>query len=311
VRYSPESCVFCPSSLHAAHQALPSSMAHARSGPSWCPVPAPLSGGRELVCRRLLHSPAAVRASRPRRRWLLATITALGCASAVAFSASYQMVARFANKNVISLGLGCVGSGLVVLALELALGALPGGVRRRNVWLLELTAGAPSGPLAQRRCAGPLSRVAACWALTRVRLAPGLGSPSWRAAAEPVPCVCTLCRHSSCDRALRQPSQEPLGQPSQEPRARRRVPGGPGGVGVAAVRPLARDRGLGAGAGARRTGRAAAQAGTRAPARACMPRSEPCPPARWRSAATPLSSAAPPLSRVPRTPSHLLHRMER
>ncbi len=140
-------------------------MAHARSGPSWCPVPAPLSGGRELVCRRLLHSPAAVRASRPRRRWLLATITALGCASAVAFSASYQMVARFANKNVISLGLGCVGSGLVVLALELALGALPGGVRRRNVWLLELTAGAPSGPLAQRRCAGPLSRVAACWNL--------------------------------------------------------------------------------------------------------------------------------------------------
>ena len=51
------------------------------------------------------------------------------------------MVARFANKNVISLGLGCVGCGLVVLALELALGALPGGARARNVWLLELTAG--------------------------------------------------------------------------------------------------------------------------------------------------------------------------
>jgi hypothetical protein len=77
----------------------------------------------------------------------------------VAFSASYQMVARFANKNVISLGLGCVGSGLVVLALELALGALPGGVRRRNVWLLELTAGAPLwAPGAAALHSAPVSR---------------------------------------------------------------------------------------------------------------------------------------------------------
>ncbi len=125
----------------------------------------PLTAGRKLVRRPAARPGQRSTARCPRRRWLLATITALGCASAVAFSASYQMVARFANKNVISLGLGCVGSGLVVLALELALGALPGGVRRRNVWLLELTAGAPSGPLAQRRCAGPLSRVAACWNL--------------------------------------------------------------------------------------------------------------------------------------------------
>lgn len=76
------------------------------------------------------------------RRWLLASITALGVLSAVAFSASYQMVARFANKNVVALGLGCAGCGLIVLGLELALGALPMRVRARNVWLLELTAGA-------------------------------------------------------------------------------------------------------------------------------------------------------------------------
>ena len=76
------------------------------------------------------------------RRWLLASITALGVLSAVAFSASYQMVARFANKNVVALGLGCAGCGLIVLGLELALGALPMRVRVRNIWLLELTAGA-------------------------------------------------------------------------------------------------------------------------------------------------------------------------
>ena len=76
------------------------------------------------------------------RRWLLASITALGVLSAVAFSASYQMVARFANKNVVALGLGCAGCGLIVLGLELALGALPLRERARNVWLLELTAGA-------------------------------------------------------------------------------------------------------------------------------------------------------------------------
>ncbi len=36
-------------------------------------------------------------------RWLLGSVTALGLVAGLAFSASYQMVARFANKNTISL----------------------------------------------------------------------------------------------------------------------------------------------------------------------------------------------------------------
>ena len=80
--------------------------------------------------------------ARHAHRWLLASITALGLLSAVAFSASYQMVARFANKNVIALGLGCAGCGLMVLGLELVLGALPMREHVRTIWLLELTAGA-------------------------------------------------------------------------------------------------------------------------------------------------------------------------
>ena len=65
----------------------------------------------------------------------------LGLTSAIAFSASYQMIARFANKNVISLGLGCVGSGLIVLLLELGLGIGVQPSHRQRVILLELTAG--------------------------------------------------------------------------------------------------------------------------------------------------------------------------
>lgn len=42
-------------------------------------------------------------------RLLLGTIAALGVAHGISFSASYQLVARFANKNTIALGLGCVG----------------------------------------------------------------------------------------------------------------------------------------------------------------------------------------------------------
>ena len=48
-------------------------------------------------------------------------MTALGLLSSIAFSASYQMVAHFASKNTIAIGLGCAGSGVLVLALELAL----------------------------------------------------------------------------------------------------------------------------------------------------------------------------------------------
>ena len=46
---------------------------------------------------------------------------ALGLVHGISFSASYQLVSRFAGKNTISLGLGCVGSGGIVLAVELAL----------------------------------------------------------------------------------------------------------------------------------------------------------------------------------------------
>lgn len=56
---------------------------------------------------------------------------------------SYQLVARFANKSVISLGLGCVGSGLVVLLLETALGIGATPTQTQLIWLFELTAGQP------------------------------------------------------------------------------------------------------------------------------------------------------------------------
>lgn len=55
------------------------------------------SGGTDMLNVLLLH------------RLLLGTIAALGVAHGISFSASYQLVARFANKNTIALGLGCVG----------------------------------------------------------------------------------------------------------------------------------------------------------------------------------------------------------
>ena len=55
-------------------------------------------------------------------RWLLGSIVILGLMCGVSFSASYQLVALAAKKNTISLGLGCVASGLVVLGLETGLG---------------------------------------------------------------------------------------------------------------------------------------------------------------------------------------------
>ncbi len=74
-------------------------------------------------------------------RDLLAAIVALGLVSAIAFSASYQLVARFANKNVVSLGLGCVGSGLVVLVLEMAVHMRSHPTQAQLIFLFELTAG--------------------------------------------------------------------------------------------------------------------------------------------------------------------------
>lgn len=66
---------------------------------------------------------------------------ALGLVSAIAFSASYQLVARFANKNVVSLGLGCVGSGLLVLLLETAVRMRSTPTRAQLFIVFELTAG--------------------------------------------------------------------------------------------------------------------------------------------------------------------------
>ena len=63
----------------------------------------------------------------------------------IAFSAAYQMVARFANKNTISLGLGCVGSGLLALALELILSVGPKPTRVSFIILFEIAAGATGG----------------------------------------------------------------------------------------------------------------------------------------------------------------------
>lgn len=65
----------------------------------------------------------------------------LGMVSGIAFSAAYQLVAKFANKNTISLGLGCVGSGIVVLILETALQMKASPSHIQQIVLFELTAG--------------------------------------------------------------------------------------------------------------------------------------------------------------------------
>ena len=74
-------------------------------------------------------------------RWLLGSIVVLGLVHGVAFSASYQMVSRFANKNTISLGLGCVGSGLLVLFIEVAMQLGPKPSRTASIILFETVAG--------------------------------------------------------------------------------------------------------------------------------------------------------------------------
>lgn len=56
-----------------------------------------------------------------RLSYLLWTLGVLGLAHGISFSASYQLASRYANKNTIALGLGCVGSGALVLFLEIAL----------------------------------------------------------------------------------------------------------------------------------------------------------------------------------------------
>lgn len=75
----------------------------------------------------------------PEKIWfLLGAVVALGLFSGIAFSASYQLVARFANKNVIALGLGCSASGPLVLLLQLALNMGPTPTRRQQIFLFEI-----------------------------------------------------------------------------------------------------------------------------------------------------------------------------
>jgi hypothetical protein len=58
---------------------------------------------------------------------------ALGVFHGIAFSASYQLVARFANKNVIALGLGNSASGPLVLVLQLLVGMAADPTHRQTV----------------------------------------------------------------------------------------------------------------------------------------------------------------------------------
>ena len=104
--------------------------------------------------RQALSRPCTAAACRLRvgraRRWLLATIVVLGLLCGVSFSASYQLVANFANKCTISLGLGCVASGLVVLGLETALRIGPSPAHWQLVVLFQACAGAPPATRRQR-----------------------------------------------------------------------------------------------------------------------------------------------------------------
>ncbi|KAL4440645.1 hypothetical protein ABPG77_000354 [Micractinium sp. CCAP 211/92] len=77
----------------------------------------------------------------PERIWfLLGAVVALGLFSGIAFSAAYQLVARFANKNVIALGLGCAASGPLVLAMQLVLEMGPVPTRHQQILLYEAMA---------------------------------------------------------------------------------------------------------------------------------------------------------------------------
>eukprot|EP00887_Chlorella_sp_A99_P002817 scaffold6.g2817.t1 len=89
--------------------------------------------GYGFVCASFPFQPSTI-------YWLLSSTVALGLFGGVAFSASYQLVARFANKNVIALGLGCSASGPLVLALQVALGMGPTPTRAQLTCLYEVIA---------------------------------------------------------------------------------------------------------------------------------------------------------------------------
>jgi hypothetical protein len=77
-------------------------------------------------------------------------VVAFGLFGGIAFSASYQLVARFANKNVIALGLGCSASGPLVLLLQLALEMGPSPTRRQQVGRQQLAPASAAATFPER-----------------------------------------------------------------------------------------------------------------------------------------------------------------
>jgi hypothetical protein len=78
---------------------------------------------------------------RPGLTALLLATAALGALSAVAFSASYQLVSWFRAADTIALGIGCVGSGPLALAIQLFVARVAAGSSKRQ-WLLLFELGA-------------------------------------------------------------------------------------------------------------------------------------------------------------------------
>jgi hypothetical protein len=74
------------------------------------------------------------------RMWLLVATAVLGALAAVAFTTSYQLVAWFRSADTIALGIGCVGSGPLVLAIHIALGMV--GTPKRWQWISLFEIGA-------------------------------------------------------------------------------------------------------------------------------------------------------------------------
>lgn len=93
----------------------------------------------------------------------MAATTIMGLVCGIAYSASYQMVSRFAKKNTISLGLGCVGSGIIVLFLEVGLQVGIHPSKLQSILLYEFTSGA-QGSQSTSLCllVCPSSLLAAC-----------------------------------------------------------------------------------------------------------------------------------------------------
>lgn len=71
---------------------------------------------------------------------LLWTVAVLGTLSAIAFSTSYQLVQWFRHADIIALGLGAVGTGPLVLAIQLGLGVGSDPTRWQWIAMFEVVA---------------------------------------------------------------------------------------------------------------------------------------------------------------------------